>query len=150
MNKTPPGDGPILLRGPRGPRGDSGLSAYGVWLREGNMGTCRDFLDSLKAAHPYLYLCSSGKCIGRGIRACDKISAQITQPGIYKTEFYCSSDEGCVFCNDSLLEGCSRKNGLGFAVFSVEEPPYIIRVSNVSDSEYWAMLISCLSPLSYK
>lgn len=33
--------------GPRGEKGEQGLSAYEVWLAEGNVGTIEDFLDSL-------------------------------------------------------------------------------------------------------
>ena len=34
-------------QGPQGPNGDPGLSAYEIWLNEGNSGTEQDFLDSI-------------------------------------------------------------------------------------------------------
>jgi hypothetical protein len=34
-------------QGPQGPNGDPGLSAYEIWLNEGNTGTEQDFLDSI-------------------------------------------------------------------------------------------------------
>lgn len=37
----------VLIRGPRGQKGSPGLSAYGVWLMEGNVGTVEDFFNSL-------------------------------------------------------------------------------------------------------
>lgn len=38
---------PVIIRGPRGQKGPQGLSAYGVWLMEGNVGTVEDFFNSL-------------------------------------------------------------------------------------------------------
>ena len=40
--------GPIGPVGPAGPKGDSGLSTYEIWIQEGNVGTEKDFLFSLK------------------------------------------------------------------------------------------------------
>jgi hypothetical protein len=34
-------------QGPQGPNGDPGLSAYEIWLNQGNSGTEQDFLDSI-------------------------------------------------------------------------------------------------------
>ena len=39
---------PLLLRGPAGRRGAEGLSAYGIWLKNGHQGTADDFLHWLK------------------------------------------------------------------------------------------------------
>ena len=42
---------PVRIAGPQGDRGDAGrtgLSAYQIWLKAGNLGTEQDFLDSLK------------------------------------------------------------------------------------------------------
>ncbi len=42
---------PVRIAGPQGGRGDvgrTGLSAYQIWLKAGNLGTEQDFLDSLK------------------------------------------------------------------------------------------------------
>lgn len=42
---------PVRIAGPQGDRGDvgrTGLSAYQIWLKAGNLGTEQDFLDSLK------------------------------------------------------------------------------------------------------
>lgn len=42
---------PVRIAGPQGDRGDvgrTGLSAYQIWLKTGNLGTEQDFLDSLK------------------------------------------------------------------------------------------------------
>jgi len=42
---------PVCIAGPQGDRGDAGrtgLSAYQIWLKAGNLGTEQDFLDSLK------------------------------------------------------------------------------------------------------
>ena len=42
---------PVRIAGPQGARGDAGrtgLSAYQIWLKAGNLGTEQDFLDSLK------------------------------------------------------------------------------------------------------
>lgn len=42
---------PVRIVGPQGDRGDAGrtgLSAYQIWLKAGNLGTEQDFLDSLK------------------------------------------------------------------------------------------------------
>lgn len=41
----------------RGPKGERGLSAYEIWLSEGNIGTVEDFLNSLvpKGQATYVY-----------------------------------------------------------------------------------------------
>lgn len=50
-NKGLPNPDPIKISGPRGDegkQGEQGLSAYEIWLKQGNLGTEQDFLDSLK------------------------------------------------------------------------------------------------------
>jgi hypothetical protein len=47
---NPPVIGTVAVPGPRGPageRGEDGLSAYQLWLAEGNVGTIEEFLESL-------------------------------------------------------------------------------------------------------
>ncbi|MEY2869891.1 MAG: hypothetical protein RIR01_2393 [Bacteroidota bacterium] len=43
--------GPAGPQGPGGAKGDTGLSAYQVWLAQGNTGTQQDFLNSLKGTN---------------------------------------------------------------------------------------------------
>lgn len=43
--------GPAGVQGPKGDIGSTGLSAYQVWLGQGNTGTQQDFLDSLKGTN---------------------------------------------------------------------------------------------------
>ena len=46
-----------------GPRGEPGLSAYGVWLKEGNCGTVDDFLHALQRDRQLLLLHSGGQLV---------------------------------------------------------------------------------------
>lgn len=43
----------VVVPGPQGPIGPEGLSAYEVWLGQGNIGTASDYLASITAAVRY-------------------------------------------------------------------------------------------------
>ncbi len=53
------------IRGPQGLKGDTGLSAYGVWLKAGHTGTTQDFLDALRPK-PVIYTAQFGQTVEVG------------------------------------------------------------------------------------
>lgn len=140
------------LRGPEGPRGPEGLSAYGVWLAEGNVGTAQQFLASLKMggrfalvmhcggqlALPGQKLALTGKA-ARGI-SCSEGGVKVTQPGSFFIRYYASSREGtyAIYINGIEAPGTRFKaNGAAFAVTAVEvaSTPAEITLVNVSGEE---------------
>lgn len=52
-----------VLRGPEGPRGLPGLSAYGLWLSMGNQGDLDAFFSSLCSQREVLYVHAGGQCV---------------------------------------------------------------------------------------
>ena len=92
-----------IIRGPRGRRGADGLSAYGVWLREGNTGTEQDFLNAIAGrrqgfylaedAEQYLYRGDAVAFFGRPQMETDCVAIkgeriQLLREGIYCVRFF--------------------------------------------------------------
>lgn len=53
------------IRGPQGPKGEKGLSAYGVWLKAGHTGTKEDFFSFLRPK-PSVYMIKTGQTAAVG------------------------------------------------------------------------------------
>ena len=78
-----------LLRGPRGFRGSDGLSAYGVWLRQGNIGTEADFFRTIAQKPPFAYLHRGARCfeLSDRIAVIAPLTAVLLHPGLYRVEY---------------------------------------------------------------
>lgn len=123
------------IRGPEGPRGPEGLSAYGVWLAEGNVGTAEDFLASLKLGGRFaLAMHTGGQQVAaganvallprasRGIECRDGI-LRITSPGGYFIRYYAAADYGAFAIRINGLEASGTRftaQGGAFAVTAIE------------------------------
>lgn len=137
------------LRGPQGPRGPEGLSAYGVWLAEGNVGTAQDFLASLKmggrfallmhvggqAVQPGGAVALAGK-VARGL-ACMDGGIRIERPGSFFVRYYAAARGGsyALFVNGIEQPGTRfQAGGAAFAVTALDiaSAPADIKLVNVS------------------
>ena len=124
QRQTPQG----FLRGPRGQRGDTGLSAYGVWLNQGNTGTVEDFFSDLTANRPYIHLVKEEGQEGFTAHLRHDISfgeegALIRQAGAYRALYFCpGADRFAIEKNGAVVpysQFGAKDGSWGLAVFEV-------------------------------
>ena len=137
------------LRGPAGPRGYDGLSAYGVWLKEGNAGTPEDFLTSLKTGGRFAYVLHTGgqtvapggnillkPRVSRGIEGAPG-GVVIQKPGSFLIRYYICAKTGVFAVHTNGLEAPATRfaahDGI-FAVCAIEIAtlPAMVSIANVS------------------
>lgn len=137
------------IRGPEGPKGPEGLSAYGVWLAEGNVGTAEDFLASLKIGGRFaLAMHTGGQQVpqggqvqllpraSRGIE-CEGGGLKITSPGGYFIRYFAAADYGTFAIKINGFEAPGTRftaQGAAFAVTAIEvaEAPAEVQLFNAS------------------
>ncbi|MBE5781090.1 MAG: hypothetical protein E7328_04640 [Clostridiales bacterium] len=125
-----------FLRGPRGKRGDDGLSAYGVWLKAGNTGSVDDFFASLTPrAYGHLIIEEGAE----PVRLADGVLVQndccrITKSGIYRAICFCRG-EGSFYLTKNGKEaphtrfnGSESPWGLGLITVLKEDLPCTIEL----------------------
>lgn len=99
-----------IMRGPRGQRGASGMSAYGIWLKQGNIGTEEDFLRSLHAHQDVRYFSHVG---GQIVRKCAPVAllgkmeqSSHVQEGKYLARYYAAGNGlFALYANGSEIVG---------------------------------------------
>ena len=147
-----------IIRGPRGRRGADGLSAYGVWLKEGNTGTERDFLDAIAQCRQAFYLAEEEEqylCRGDAVAFsgrpqvepdCIQIKGDrvaLQREGIYSVRFSAAS-QGAVFGlrkngKEIAHSRCAAEAaGCGFCCFCVEraELPAVLEIFLASEKAH--------------
>lgn len=135
-----------LLGGPRGPRGDQGLSAYGVWLQAGNTGTVDDFFGELSSNRPYIHLTRDGADGVFSIRMQNEISygdegVLIRRAGVYRADYFCPGTGAfCLLKNGvevpaSRFFGEESPWGMALVRVSVEEGPVRLQLQEEGKTE---------------
>lgn len=125
------------IRGPKGLKGEDGLSAYGVWLKAGNTGTKEDFFAFLRPK-PYIYTAKTGQTVPIG----QEIELECLTTPLPKGRYLLQISGGpekavLALCYGSMVtEGgiCPVQNGIGQCIWQWPCTSHPIQVRNYSET----------------
>lgn len=121
----------------RGARGMPGLSAYGLWLEQGNQGDVEQFFLSIAAHREILYIHSGGQYVPPGASVQLQHMAGRTKPGRYIVQYMINAYDGifslCVDGREAAHSRyCARNFVHGLCAVHIMQNNAAITIKNVS------------------